>query len=329
MFSHLRHQVGSVPYHFPVSPHCSFSMTCLITCCLITSHSPHNTPAPYLFTNRLGKPITYSRVHYSGTPEIWQQITQTPSRVSTPDPITPQGLCKEEELFNQQEWLREEIKNLPPPAPVFHQPNCTFGHPYKHPHQFLTFFTSQGEEWCSIQEFGLRDTSLIIPVHQLLTSQQVFPGVTPFHTKNPHFFALYPVSQARARQIGVPPLYVCSKAIQVHPSAQIPLGSIKYNFREGIGVAFTHIPQLARQVYQGKLVILEVHDFLDGRVVSTYGHLKFTQQLGQEIVLVVDQFYHFEDKVRKSPVLLNYTFSPRIPADPFLFILTYHDEEPC
>jgi hypothetical protein len=81
-------------------------------------------------------------------------------------------------------------------------------------------------------------------------------------------------------EIGVPALYVCSKAIRVPPTPSVPLGSIKYNFKDGISGAFTHIPRLARNIYQGKVVILEVHDFLDGQVVSTYGHLSFREHLG-------------------------------------------------
>jgi hypothetical protein len=156
-----------------------------------------------------------------------------------------------------------------------------------------------------------------------------FPGVTLFRFKNPHFFALYPTTHYCAIEIGVPTLYICSKAVRVLPTVSVPLGSIKYNFKEGIGSAFTHIPRPARNIYQGKLVILEVHDFLDGRVVSTYGHLSFREHLGRELIFIVDQFYHFEDVARIYPILLSYTLSPHIPADPLPFISMYHDTEPC
>jgi hypothetical protein len=67
------------------------------------------------------------------------------------------------------------------------------------------------------------------------------PGVTLFRFKNPHFFALYPTAHYRAIEIGVPALYICSKAIHVQPTLSVPLGSIKYNFKDSIGGAFTHI----------------------------------------------------------------------------------------
>jgi len=69
------------------------------------------------------------------------------------------------------------------------------------------------------------------------------------------------------------------------------------------------------------LVILEVQDFLDGRVVTTYGYLAFRR----EDTFVVQQAYHFEDVAWTHPSLLSYCFYPRILADPFDFVLTYPD----
>jgi hypothetical protein len=249
------------------------------------------------------------------------------SHVSSPDPITPPGECAEEATLDLAQELAEERENRP--APIFRRPECTFSYPDIHPHQYIEFFTNRGDEWRSREEFNAPDISAIIPATVLATNPPQFPGVTPFRFKNPHFFALYPVSHYRAEEIGVPPLYVCSKAIRVPPTPSVPLGSIKYNFKENIGSAFTYIPCLACNVYQGKLVILEVHDFLDGRVISTYRHLNFREHLGRELIFIIDQFYHFEDAGKIYPILLSYTLSPRIPADPLAFISTYHDTEPC
>jgi hypothetical protein len=251
-----------------------------------------------------------------------------PSHVSSPDPITPPGACAEEAALDLVQELAEDRENRPP-APIFRRHNCTFCHPDVHPHQYLEFFTNQGDKWRACEEFNAPDISAIIPATVLATDPPQFPGVTPFRFKNPHFFTLYLVAHYCAVEIGIPALYVCSKAIRVSPTPSVLLGSIKYNFREGIGSAFTHIPHLARNVYQGKLVILEVHDFLDGRVVSTYGHLSFREHLGQELIFIIEQFYHFEDAAKIYPILLLYTLSPRIPADPLSFISTYHDTEPC
>jgi hypothetical protein len=251
-----------------------------------------------------------------------------PSHVSSPDPITPPGVRTEEAALDLAQELAKEHENLPP-APIFCRPDCMFCHPDIHPHQYIEFFTQQGDEWCSHEEFNALDISAIIPATVLATNPPQFPGVTPFRSKNPHFFALYPVAHYHAIEISVPTLYVCSKAIRVPPTPSVPLGSIKYNFKESIGSAFTNIPRLARNVYQGKLVILEVHDFLDSRVVSMYGHLSFCKHLGWELIFIIEQFYHFEDTAKIYPILLSYTLSPRIPADPLAFISSYHDTEPC
>jgi hypothetical protein len=251
-----------------------------------------------------------------------------PSHVSSPDPITPPGERAEEAALDLAQELAEDRENRPP-APIFRQPDCMFCHIDVHPHQYLKFFTNHGDEWRACEEFNAPDISALILATVLAANPPQFPGVTLFRFKNPHFFTLFPVSHYCAVEISVPPLYVCSKAIHIQPSPLVPLGSIKYNFKDGISGAFTHIPCLARNIYHGKLVILEVHDFLDGQVISTYRHLSFREHLGRELIFIVDQFYHFEDTAKIHPILLSYTLSPCLPADPLAFISTYHDTEPC
>jgi hypothetical protein len=251
-----------------------------------------------------------------------------PSHVSSPDPITPPGVYAEEAALDLAQELTEDCENRPP-APIFRHPDCMFCHPDVHPHQYVEFFTNHGDEWHTREEFNAPNISAIILAAVLAANPPQFPGVTPSRFKNPHFFALYPAAHYRAIEIGVPALYICSKAICVQPTPLVPLGSIKYNFKDGISGAFTHIPHPARNVYQGKLVILEVHDFLDRRVVSTYRHLSFREHLGRELIFIVDQFYHFKDAAKIYPILLSYTLSPCLPADPLSFISTYHDTEPC
>ena len=97
------------------------------------------------------------------------------------------------------------------------------------------------------------------------------------------------------------------------------VGWIKYNFRQGIQNVFAPFPLWYREAYTHLLVILEVQDFLDRQVVTTYGYLSF---MGDNI-FVTSQGYHFKDVVRSNPHLLQYTFAPHILADPFDFISTY------
>jgi len=132
---------------------------------------------------------------------------------------------------------------------------------------------------------------------------------------------IYPRDYALAIRVGVQPLVACSQAVLDQPSADLPLGCIKYNFRGGLRSAFQPLNLLIKEAYVGMLVILEVQDFLDGRVVTMYGYLAFRR----EDTFVVQQAYHFKDAARMHPSLLSYCFYPRIPADPFNFVSTYPD----
>ena len=131
-----------------------------------------------------------------------------------------------------------------------------------------------------------------------------------------------------ARDLGLQPLIACAKAILELPSIDLPLGTIRYNFREGIRRAFAPHANHIRQGYEGALVVVEIHDFLDGRLVTTYGYLHFVHRFGEDQVFVTQQTYNFEDIVRSKPRLLNYCLAPRIPADPFDFVSTYHNDLP-
>ena len=150
-----------------------------------------------------------------------------------------------------------------------------------------------------------------------------FTGVIPFRGPFPHYQTIYPPHQALALELGIQPLYACSKAILDLPSEDIPLGSIRYDFREGIRTAFSPLNELVRGAYTNTLVVLDIHDFLDGRVVTTYGYLSFLN--GQ--VFALYQGYHFDDEVRSRPHLLSYCLAPRLPLDPFDFITTFSDNE--
>ena len=108
------------------------------------------------------------------------------------------------------------------------------------------------------------------------------------------------------------------------PSKDIPLGSIRYCFREGIWNVFTPLNSLIWEAYNLTLVTLVVHNFLDGHVVTKYSYLT----IWNNKVYALYQGYTFEDTARAHPHLLNFCFSPRIPADPFNYLLSHPDNEP-
>jgi len=141
----------------------------------------------------------------------------------------------------------------------------------------------------------------------------------------PHIYCIVPNSIDPVAHPDFPRLHVCSKAVIDTPSFDLPHGSIRYDFREGLRRAFSPLNNLIHVGYIDSLVTLEVQDFLDGRIVTTYGHLHFS--VGGQ-VFAYQQGYLFEDLVRASPSLLAFCFTPRIPADPFDYITTVPDSQP-
>ena len=163
---------------------------------------------------------------------------------------------------------------------------------------------------------------------QLTLHPPVFPGITPFRSTPPHFISLYPLNTHQPLLLGIPPLHICSQAI-IHPPAEdTPLGYIQYTFRIGIKRAFDQIPILGRRAYNETLVVLEVLDFLDGRVITQSGYLSFRDREREDTIYVTGRGYQFKDGLHAHPTLSAYTFFPCIPADPFDFISVHQDKVP-
>jgi hypothetical protein len=101
--------------------------------------------------------------------------------------------------------------------------------------------------------------------------------------------------------------------VRFPPSPAIPLGFIKYTFATAIKALFRETPNIIWELFVRSLIILDIHDFLDGRQVTTYSYLAFSQE-GDNYC--IDQGYHCEDMIRAAPFLLAHTLTPRIPADP-------------
>ena len=159
-----------------------------------------------------------------------------------------------------------------------------------HPHQFIAVHTPLGEEWRPLDEVYQDSITNIRTAEQLCTIPPIFTGVIPFRQSALHYLTIYPRQRHQAIAVGVQPLYACSQAVRDHSSPDLPLGSIKYNFRKGIAEAVTRLPNLVRATYEGVLVILEIHDFLDRahgnylRVMSliTFSLFSFTFTFSRE-----------------------------------------------
>jgi hypothetical protein len=214
-----------------------------------------------------------------------------------------------------------------PPAPVIRPPPCSY-YDVAHPHQFILVATQRGAELRHPDHYSQTVQKFIL-VDELLARPPVFPGVTPFRAPSPHLILINPVNRQEGLVIGNQTLYACSQAIIDFPSEDIPLGSIRYTFATGIKSAFEQIPVLARRAYEGTFVVLDIHDFLDGRVVTTYGYLAFGDRNGQgDAVFVTDQNCHFQDGLRENPRLAAFTLLPRIPSDPHDYLHTYYEDQP-
>src|SRR6266702_3001667 len=153
----------------------------------------------------------------------------------------------------------------------------------------------------------------------------MFPCVTPFRIRPPHIYCIIPCSIDPVAHPDFPHLHICSKQVIDLPCIDLPHGSIRYNFREGLSRAFSPLNNIIRTGYIDSLVTLEIQDFLDRHIVTTYGHLQFL--VGGQ-VFAYQQGYLFEDLVRASPSLLAFCFTPRIPTDPFDYITTVPDSQP-
>jgi hypothetical protein len=75
----------------------------------------------------------------------------------------------------------------------------------------------------------------------------------------------------------------------------------------------------------GTLVIAESIDFLDGRLLTTYGYLDFGTRGS---VYLRDPGFHCEDNIRVYPHLLSYCLTPRLPVDPFVYASVHPDDAP-
>jgi hypothetical protein len=88
----------------------------------------------------------------------------------------------------------------------------------------------------------------------------IFTSVLPFHGPFPHYQTIYPLHQALAIELGIQGLH--TKATFNLPSEDVPLGSIRYNFRQGIQNTFTPLNEPIRGAYTKTGVVLDIHDFL-------------------------------------------------------------------
>jgi hypothetical protein len=69
--------------------------------------------------------------------------------------------------------------------------------------------------------------------------------------------------------------------------------------------------------FEGALVPLVSYDFLDGHTITLCGHLHFMDRG----ILIVRRTTHMEDALRTQPELARFVCMPRVPTNPFDFII--------
>ncbi|KAH9167538.1 hypothetical protein EDB89DRAFT_1909952 [Lactarius sanguifluus] len=253
-----------------------------------------------------------------------QSRASTPPRIPTPDsPIDYECVAEQSPVNSTATDLPSKWENILP-ASFFQTPLC-INSPEEHPHLYTAVYSAEGESW-QPTSITVREHFSRIPLTPALARAfPVFPSVTPFRIPPPHLYTIFPHLIDPANANDFPPLYICSKAILDFPSVNLPLGSVRYDFHEGLQQAFAPLSNILRAGYIDSLVTLEVQDFLDGRVVTTYRHLRFTYD-GQ--IFALYQGYFFEDLIRSNPLLLSHCLTPRVLADPFAFVPAIPDSHP-
>jgi hypothetical protein len=207
------------------------------------------------------------------------------------------------------------------PLPDFSDPRCA-EEAINHPHQYISITTPRRPEWRPEDELILDHAIHLPTAEDLVTNPPRFPTVTPFRNAALHLQRVHPYSQPLTHVCFIPPVAICSKAARTPSSRDFPLGHITYNFSASIVNTFAKYTPAIQGAFTHSLVVLEVVDLLDGRQITTYGYLKFENTR----IYVTDQTYHCEDVIRTHPQLLDYTFTPRIPADPFTYLRVHPDD---
>jgi hypothetical protein len=191
---------------------------------------------------------------------------------------------------------------------LFSAPPCTADTRY-HPHQYTVSFQNGENVWTPQEEFTNRDFLRLIPHSQDLT--EALPHfVTPFRAQVLHTVSIPSTGP-------LPPIFLCAKVGRHTYSAPFPFGCLESSFIDSIKDKFSQVPADWLTYFEGALVPLVSYDFLDGRTITLCGHLHFTDRG----ILIVRRTTRTEDALRTQPELARFVCTPRVPTNPFDFII--------
>jgi hypothetical protein len=191
---------------------------------------------------------------------------------------------------------------------LFAPPPCTAETRY-HPHQYTVAFQNGEHVWTPQEEFTNRDFLRLIPYSQDL-SEAPPHFVTPFRAE-----VLHTVSVPSSGPL--PPIFLCAKVGRHTYSPAFPFGCLETSFLSSMKDKFSQVPTEWLVYYEGAIVPLVSYDFLDGRTITLCGSLHFTQRG----IFVVRRTTRVDDILRTQPSLARFVCTPRVPTNPFDFIV--------
>jgi len=185
---------------------------------------------------------------------------------------------------------------------------CTVDTHY-HPHQYTISFQNGENVWTLQEEFTNRDFLCLIPYSQDL-SEALPHFVTPFRAQVFHTVSVLSSGP-------LPSIFLCTK-VRCHTySTPFPFGCLESLFIDSIKGKFSQVPHEWLTYFKGALVPLVLYNFLDGRMITLCGHLHFTDRG----IFIVSRTMHTEDTLHTQPELACFVCMPRVPTNPFDFII--------
>jgi hypothetical protein len=191
---------------------------------------------------------------------------------------------------------------------LFSAPPCTTDTCY-HPHQYTVSFQNGENVWTPQEEFTNRDFLHLIPHSQDLT--EALPHfITPFRAQV-FYMVLIPSTGP------LPPIFLCAKVGRHTYSAPFPFGCLESSFIDSIKDKFSQVPAEWLIYFEGALVPLVSYNFLDGRTITLCGHLHFMDRG----IFIVRRTTRTEDALHTQLELARFVCTPRVPTNPFDFII--------
>ena len=134
--------------------------------------------------------------------------------------------------------------------------------------------------------------------------------VTPFRAQ---VFHMVPVPSTGP----LPPIFICAKVGRHIHSTPFPFGALESSFINSIKDKFSQVPTEWLTYFEGALVLLVSYDFLDRRTITLCGHLHFTDRG----IFIVRRTMHTKDALHTQLDLARFVCMPRVPTNPFDFII--------